>query len=316
MADLLAPASSRTLFSLQRGRSPLAEIGEAKTPAREAALEGLRQRNACLDAFFYDVSRITPAEAQSIAPWFAREGALLVVPPSGQGPLRLATDLEHFAGLGGTEIRVLVVAGVGSSALGAAAFARNVADALAVPVAALVSGYGMSDALTEALGGFFWFGALNRLRHQFEQIDDLLRDDPGRGAGMSPAVFRTSLDTRVLCGLLADERFRFSLLAGHSKGNLVISEALYALDHGAARRLQDTWIVTVSATVAMPPRYRERIVDVMGEWDWFGAFNSIPVLGVELRPARAGHHTNTEISYHLPVTEVFRQLNASHGMLQ
>lgn len=49
----------------------------------------------------------------------------------------------------------LAIAGVGSSALGAAAFARNVADGLGEPVAAVVSGYGLADVLTEALGGFF-----------------------------------------------------------------------------------------------------------------------------------------------------------------
>ena len=41
------------------------------------------------------------------------------------------------------------------------------------PVAAVVSGYGLADLATEALGGFFLFGAANSLRHGFEWLDRL-----------------------------------------------------------------------------------------------------------------------------------------------
>lgn len=321
MVQSIASKSQAALTSLQKSRNPVTEVNEAKAPWREAALEGLRQRNAVLDSFFYDVGKVTPEEARSIAPWFAKEGALLIVPPTGGGHLQLCADVEQFANAGGADVRVLVVAGVGSSALGAAAFARNVADAFDVPVAALVSGYGISDTLTEAIGGFFWFGGLNKVRHQFEQIDNLFRGDAAgqRQIQVSNShlnVARTSLDTRVLAALLSDPRFSFTLLAGHSKGNLVISEALFGLDPSTDARLQDTWIVTVSATVAMPPRFKDRVLDVMGQWDWFGGFNSLPALGVELRPAQAWHHTNTELFYHLPVTKVFRELIAKKGVLQ
>jgi hypothetical protein len=321
MVQPIALKSQETLTSLQKSRNPVTEVNEAKAPWREAALEGFRQRNAVRDSFFYDVGKVTPEEAQSIAPWFAKEGALLIVPPSGQGQLQLCTDVEQFATAGGTDVRILVVAGVGSSALGAAAFARNVADAFDVPVAALVSGYGISDTLTEAFGGFFWFGGLNKVRHQFEQIDDLLRGDAAGQREIQVSntplnVARTSLDTRVLVKLLSDTRFSFSLLAGHSKGNLVISEALFELDASTDANLKDTWIVTVSAAVAMPPRFKDRVLDVMGQWDWFGGLNSLPFLSVELRPPHAWHHTNTELAYHLPVTKVFQELKATKGLMQ
>lgn len=321
MIQLIASKSQEALASLQKNRNPVTEVNEAKAPWREAALEGYRQRNAVLDSFFYDVGKVTPEEVKSIAPWLAREGALLIVPPSGQRPLQLCTSVEHFAESGGSSVRVLVVAGVGSSALGAAAFARNVADAFDAPVAALVSGYGISDTLTEAIGGFFWFGGLNKVRHQFEQIDDLLRENVAylRKIEVSNTplnIARTSLDTRILASLLSDHRFHFSLLAGHSKGNLVISEALYGLDASTDANLKDTWIVTVSATVAMPPRFKDRTLDVIGQWDWFGGLNSLPSLSVELRPPQAWHHTNTELRYHLPVTKVFQELRATRGLLQ
>jgi hypothetical protein len=302
-----------SLASLQLQRNSLSELQEAKSPWREALLEGFRRRNAILDAIFYDIGKITPSETQDIAPWLAREGALLIVPPTGAGKLQLCRDLNDFVRNGGTEIRSLAVAGVGSSALGSAAFARNIADAFGEPVAAVVSGYGLADLLTEAAGGWFWFGWLNDLRHRFEQIDDLFRGNKGETEEMLAScvpskLARTSLDTRTVCSLLADKRFRFSLLTGHSKGNLVISEALYSLDEKTtSKTLQNTWIVTVSATVAMPP-FCKNIIDVIGQIDWFGRMNSRPSLGVEEELPLATHHTNTELLWHLPVFKVFQKL--------
>jgi hypothetical protein len=268
-----------------------------------------------LDAIFYDIGVVTPAEAASVAPWLAREGALLIVPPSGEGSLRICPDIEDFASNGGIRTRILAVAGVGSSALGTAAFARNVADAFDEPVAALVSGYGLADMLTEAAGGWFFFGTLNRMRHMYEGIDELARGNAWELSAMeamNPA--RTSLDTRTLCRVLTDRRFRFGLLAGHSKGNLVISEALYALrDEHQDEELGDLAIVTISAAIAMPPRYR-RIIDVMGEVDWFGAMNSNAAISVEYRPRNAWHHTNTDLNWHLPVREVMGALRRKPGI--
>jgi hypothetical protein len=314
MPQLTPPGTPLVLASAQLKRNTTAEVAQAKTPLREASLEFWRRRNAVLDAIFYDLKVVQPQEAAALAPWLAREGALLIVPPSGAGHLRMCPSLDDFAQEGGAGVRILAVAGVGSSALGTAAFARNVADAFGEPVAALVSGYGLADLLTEAMGGCFWFGALNHMRHAFEQIDDLTRGtvfDVGLAA--PPNVAHASLDTRTLCALLADSRFHFALLTGHSKGNLVISEALYALrDAEADGHLGDLGIITVSAAIAMPPRYR-KIIDVMGEVDWFGEMNSNMAIGVEYRPKNAWHHTNTELDWHLPVREVMSALRRERG---
>jgi hypothetical protein len=314
MAQLSPPGTPLVLASAQLKRNTPAEVVQAKTPWREASLEFLRRRNAVLDAIFYDLKVVQPQEAAALAPWLAREGALLLVPPSGAGTLRMCPGIDDFAAAGGAQVRILAVAGVGSSALGTAAFARNVADAFGEPVAALVSGYGLADLLTEAAGGWFWFGTLNRMRHAFEQIDDLTRGtvfDVSLAA--PPNVARASLDTRTLCALLTDRRFRFGLLTGHSKGNLVISEALYALrDAEADAHLLDIGIVTFSAAIAMPPRYR-KIIDVMGEVDWFGAMNSNIAINVEYRQKNAWHHTNTELAWHLPVREVMTALRREQG---
>ena len=60
--------SQRSLASVQFGRNTTAEVSEARAPLREAALEAFRRRNAVLDAFFYDVGKISPDEARTISP--------------------------------------------------------------------------------------------------------------------------------------------------------------------------------------------------------------------------------------------------------
>lgn len=303
------------LATAQLSRSTVAEIAEAGNPVREAALESFRRRNTSLDALFYDIGVVQPHEAKSLAMMLAREGALLIVPPSGAGNVEHFDTVEAFAQNGGDRIRILSVAGVGSTALGSAAFARNIADAFGQPVAAVVSGYGLADLAAEALGGWFWFGGLNRLRHQFEFFDTASRPSPVAGTGATVTaetlpLSRLSLDTRTVVALLSDPRLQFAVLTGHSKGNLVLSEALYELTNGDGAARPDPVIVTVSAAVAMPKRH-QKIVDVIGGVDWFGAINCTPGVGIEKRWPQCGHHTNTEVPLHLPVTSVFRDLLAS-----
>src|SRR5215213_284794 len=144
-----------TLSGVQLNRAAAFPAKFVDNPFRAVALSTLQRRNAALDSVFYDVGVITPEETPDLAFWLAREGAIVAVPPSGQGRLRLFLTPEEFYRDGGA-VAALTVAGVGSSALGAAGFARNVADSLNKPVAAVVSGYGLADVLTEALGGFFW----------------------------------------------------------------------------------------------------------------------------------------------------------------
>ncbi|WP_338244487.1 hypothetical protein [Aurantiacibacter hainanensis] len=306
--------STRSLFAAQTARSflPMAvDASVAKDPARAALLENFRRRNALLDALFYDIGKISQDEARSIAPHLAREGAILVVPPSGEGELVLCPTLEDYLAHG-REVETIAVAGVGSSALGTAAFARNVADATGGPVAGVVSGYGLADLLTEAMGGFFWFGALNSLRHGFEMLDEMGREamvgTESTGGTLVDAV-RQSRDTRTLVALLSHPDFRFRLLTGHSKGNLVLSEALYEMQKHAPGDLASVAtggrIATVSALIRMPSAFTD-VVDIFGAWDWFGGMNSRGGIKADMLVANAWHHTNTELPAHLDVTAALR----------
>jgi hypothetical protein len=274
-----------TLGATQAGRTASLPRRVQETPVRTAILESIRQRNALLDAMFYDVKLVGEDEAVAISPWLAAEGAILLVPPSGASPLRLCTSIDDFIAHGGPDVRALVVAGVGSSALGSAAFARNVADATGQTVAAVVSGYGLADVAAEAMGGFFLFGAFNSIRHTFEPLDRATEvtvvEEPGTLEWTGGEFPGTSRDTLSVIALLENRALRFDRLIGHSKGNLVISEALYQLRSSDPQRAVELGnamqIVTISARIAMPPICKN-VIDVMGEWDWFGGLNSRPTL--------------------------------------
>jgi hypothetical protein len=307
---------------LQQATEPATRVRAAAAlmPAPDAWWEAVRKRNATLDSLFYDVGKISLTEAQGLAPWLVAEGAILLVPPSGGGDLRAFDSVDDFDAAGGTNCRALTVAGVGSSALGAAAFARNVADAVGDSVAAVVSGYGLADVITEGAGGWFWFGTINRLRRAFQTLGQLTPQTPARSsrplADPVGAVERTlGRDLRTAIDLLTDARFGFDLVVGHSKGNLVLSEALFAQIRRAKAEKRpipaETLIVTMSAAITMPPAFHT-IVDVMGDWDWFGRLNSDAAIPIDVAVPQAWHHTNTELENHLPVTEVLRGILADH----
>lgn len=302
--------------SIERIQSaPLSDAVGTSRLLPEATLEGIRQRNAFLDWAFYDIGKLKDEEARDVSPWLAAEGAILAVPPSNSGSLRRFASIDEYAAAG-VGIHTLVVAGVGSSALGSAALARNVADALHTPVAAVVSGYGLADVAAEAMGGFVWFGAINSVRHSFEWLDRLRESgviaDPSTSEGMFDSLpARQSKDTRSVQALLSHPDLSFNLLVGHSKGNLVLSEALFALgevDPDRLRKLgRDAHIVTLSAKIAMPLACRH-VIDVMGQLDAFGTFNSRLDIPTDVTVPAAWHHTNTDLPWHLPVTKVMASL--------
>ena len=287
-------------------------------PLRNLSLEPLRQRNTALDAFFYDIKVVTPDEAFYISDSLAAVGSLLIVPPSGQGQLTLCDTLDEYFLRGGAEVTVLALAGAGGSALGAAAFARNVADAVGKPVATVVPGYGIADAIGEVMGGTFLFGWLGQVRHGFESVDDLSGRphygvDPEKNAAAAACPHHCR-DVQTVLALLADPRAKIGLLAAHSRGNTMLSEALTAMRGIDAKRLADiaasARVVTFGAKIAMPPVFTD-VIDVIGEWDWFGEINSRPFIATDRRIGNVGHHTNTEIPGHIDVANVLREILAA-----
>ena len=281
-------------------------------PSNAGLLEGFRQRNILLDALFYDVKVVRHEEAVGLAPWKVGEGAILIVPPSGGADLTVCADLDAFFAAGGEGIDTIAVAGVGSSALGTAAFGRNVADALGRPVAAIVSGYGLADLLTEASGGFAWAAGLDGLYQLWERLDhslDWIRTLEANALGEKHVHVHRDADT--LQKLLTDPRLRVALLVGHSKGNLVIADALHTLQREDRARSDEvcaeTRIVAFSARVKMP-RACARVTEVVGRWDLIGDFAMRREAPAEVVVPDAWHHTNTDYVGHVPVTKILKEL--------
>ncbi len=284
-------------------------------PARNAALEPWRMRNTGLDSLFYDVKSLSAEETFYISDALASEGLIMIVPPAGQGMLTICDSIEEYRLRGGRDVHALAVAGIGGSAIGAAAFARNVANAIDAPVAAVVSGYGLGDIVNEAIGGAFFFGWLGHVRSNLEVIDDMVGRPKlgayGKRDADTESIRSTGLDTDTVATLLADPELSFSLLAGHSRGNRVLADALQLLTSSAPASLKllaDTSrIVTFGGRIKMPDIFAD-VVDVVGELDWFGEINSRPKIKTDIRVPLCGHSTNTDIAGALQVTKVLKDI--------
>ena len=280
--------------------------------------------NTALDGMFYDIGVLSRDEREHLRRPGKVEGMILEVGPSWKPSLRVWNRLSQCEGLA-ERYRAITVAGVGSSAVGAAALARNVADAMRGPVLAVVSGQGLADIASEAMGGYFLFGGVNAMRHGVQSTNRTMDAmwamnpwmakpkvdvvDPGHGF----QIAKFSQDVKALVELLSSA-IAADWLVGHSKGNLVISEALYALRTEHPARFEevarDVPIVTFGARIAMPTEV-ETVIDVMGDMDSFGAMNSRPDIPVDVNVPNAWHHTNTRLPFHVPVTKVLEGVLAN-----
>jgi hypothetical protein len=280
----------------------------------EASFDALRRGNAALDVLFYDVGVVGEDEADALATAGAGEGTILIVPPSGAGRLSICRTIAEYFDQDGGEISTLTVAGVGSSALGTAAFARNVADAVGKPVAAVVSGHGLGDLVGEATADFPWFaglGTLHDLWSRFDRSFDWLRSaasDPLAG-GTDPMVAERDAD--VVLALLRDDRAHFELIVAHSKGNMVVGDALHALqreDRVRSDRIgESVHIVSISSRRSMPRSCRQ-VTEIVGRWDLIGDFATRRDAPADVVVPDAWHHTNTDLLGHLPVTRVLKEV--------
>lgn len=291
-----------------------------------AAFDALRyrvqQRNTVADWMFYDVKALTPAEFTALSQEINREGSILVVRPSGDTRsfgVEKFDNFERFRAEPGDLLRHFTVAGVGSSDVGAAALARTLANHLNEPVGAIVAGYGVADLLSEAIGGWLFFGAQNRALDFFERFEastqvlspetsqETSRATQLQGADLSP-------DTKTLVRLLSEPERNVKTVLGHSKGCLSISYALQTLanlaDASAFDRAKEIDIVTTGAVVAFPHGlYGVR--QYLGAFDWFGGLNSRASTPYFEVPG-AWHHLNTAVPFHMNLTAVLsRQYDSS-----
>jgi hypothetical protein len=297
---------------------------------RSSTVALARALNTAVDRVFYDVNALSPQERAELSACVSPEGAVLIVHP-GRSEQRIRTlapweFVEAQDKATDDVVGVLAVAGVGSSALGTAALARNIADHLGRPVAGIVSGFGMADVLTEAMGGWFVLGARNALRDCLARLFDEceLKDhvrDAESHQTMKEHFDSTGIDTdRFIYGspdsatllyLLSKLGAGIQLVVGHSKGSLSIENALEGW-RSACKKTgvpipSHLCIVTIGAVIHFPPDFRN-VHQFIGQLDYFGMMNSRPLLECVVVPS-AWHSLNTEMEGHLSVREVLQSLN-------
>jgi hypothetical protein len=302
----------------------------------------LKARNQTIDAVFYDVGSLTFQEWLALNPLTDKKGKIVVVSPSGSPgqTIRHHGSVEEF--LRSDDWRNVVavaVAGVGSSVLGTAALARNVADACHGDVAGVVSGYGVSDVVAEGLGGWYFYGKLDQLRYVMSKtLDDVsavLSQIFAKGPDIKQVLgkyFDLPLDDYIppdpdvmaLYSILLRRYFdprstNLRLLVGHSKGNLLIGDVLnhfsYALRmvDGSAedKAFQNLSVVTLGAVVDLP---KDVILEknqhqFLGTLDVLGLINSRSLAG-DVAPRQpipgAWHSLNTRLLGHMDVIDILR----------
>ncbi|MCE4556814.1 hypothetical protein [Pelomonas cellulosilytica] len=235
-----------------------------------------------LDAVFYDTPGLRAALAAREEPTTAHggkrpsrivdfsalsdpAGSLLLIDATTEPYVHRYQSVEAFLHSPYEETRrvqIATVTGVGSSALGSAAFAWDISAALGQPVLAIVPGYGVADVVLQGLGGWFGFGM-----HDFLQSKswiqqglanvaprtaaigrELAASVPDAKAVHGAPVFRHgSGSSDVLHALMLHRRTPFQLLVGHSKGALQIGNAILSLP---TERTSGLRVVTLGCPIA------------------------------------------------------------------
>lgn len=277
-------------------------------------IRGAHARNAMLDWFFYDVEGLSAEERAVLVAGPNTEGSIILVwPRDTHGPVSLARYDGHEALLAapGPVLTRFTIAGVGSSDIGAAAFARSAANALGEPVGAIVAGYGVADLLSEAMGGWFVMGGANRVMRMYrDAVDHGEPDSPPEPVDADPTVkVEHRRDSATLAALMLDEGRRIRWLGGHSKGCASIRHGLDALiqsgRNDAVRRQDGMRITTIGSVTRMPEPFANT-GQYLGELDWFGGMNSSLDLDYVTIPG-AWHHLNTAVPGHLDLNDVLAQ---------
>lgn len=258
-----------------------------------------KTRNIFLDRVFYDVEALSQADHQKLSEAPDQEGAIIVVSPTGSHKaIRYYESATEMLQKERDTINGIALAGVGSTIVGTAALARNVADTYGFDVAGIVSGYGVSDLIAEALGGWFFYGYVDRFRHTLSilieraaQVLPVSAVDGTRGSlnityDHRDRTIPRQLDSGTLLDILSARPKNLKILVGHSKGALLID---YVLEKFVRRMgsthpyYDDLHVVTVSAVVGIPENFVKKS-QIIGMLDWLGGINSLPDLLFDVDP--------------------------------
>jgi hypothetical protein len=344
------------MVTTRSGAYPWLEISRSMI---EPTLSALRLWNTAFDGLFYDVGRmvsdlflhgqiIVKGATVSLSPRFSEmtkgfsqldlsassnpAGSILVV-DAGRPPRILqfenVANFINWVDAHGQTLRTASVTGVGSSALGSAAFAWNVSTALGEPVAAIVPGYGAADAVQQGLDGCFevfnlWLGQISQKvlantmpravrsdRRQIMKTPGHARVNTGASTlldsnGHSLPTF-CAQSSNVLHAILNDVP-AINRVFGHSKGGVAIRNAIQSLPPGMTQRLHVVtfgWSMPEDIPTAGYSQF-------LGRGDGLGLANSWGSPPPTLIPTH--HGTNTNIPFSIPVSVLTRLAMIEQGV--
>lgn len=206
------------------------------TPARWTLIEPI---NSVFDCMFYDWREVFPIEwMKSLIPVIdpkITEGSVLIVSPGQSSQVFDLRDDHEIRNVLGqlSQTHAVTISGCGSSYLGSVAFGRAVAKLLNGPVASIVTGYGVRDALTEVASGMM-FADVNWGLHF---VDSLMNPVFGQGFWWRPVRNEVydwanisseawALETLLLADSTGSGK-QIKKIIGHSKGNYAVAAALF-----------------------------------------------------------------------------------------
>lgn len=242
-------------------------------------------RNMFFDQVFYDTSRLKQQEMLNLlGRTFAfEEGAMLVVHPSEADQeteyFSLSADLVKAY----PDISAVAIPGVGSSPIGAAAIARQVADTINKPVVGIIAGYGAADIMSEALGGWFDFGMKNRAQAAVDFWRSVIpapKEDEAQLKARYDVPSTTYLidepESNTLLNLMLRLGGQLDLVVGHSKGALNIMNAASAFVRETnlkPEHYSHIQFVTFGCGITLPHEV-SHLTQFCGTWDVLGLMNT------------------------------------------
>lgn len=304
---------------------------EAATPSASALLGVAAIWNTAVDMMYYDVGALTSGESDKLSDSLLAQGTVLIVQP-GKGPdhieIMKGDDFVDAQGNGCSSIQALAVPGVGSTSVAAAALARNVADVLQEPVAAIVPGYGAVDLFADACGGWYVLGANNAIFDIAAQVKAMDYEKSGAvsnkaGDATLGGVFHSGVEWPSPMALLLNEASEvvtlrklfaqannLKLLVGHSKGCLSLAFALNAVVRSGFNNFHaDLHAITMGCVTYFPKEIKTsqflRSLDMLGRANSRWDLVRIPLPGKT-------HSLNSQIPTSVHVAEVLRQAGVVH----
>lgn len=236
--------------------------------------------NAFIDYCFYNVNALDSEELRQLAILGLRNreqpGTVIIVLPT---TFRREQPRIHIA-FGKSwkdkltdEINTVVIAGVGSSILGTAALAKDVADRLNSPVIGVVSGTGLLSAPMDGFSGWFKYGPLNQMVDYWENFSKVFGSTPAV-TDLVVTISGDASDNDPAQAVLQELITRTSTkrAIGHSKGSLEIANAVIADDNSLRNRTEKLKIGTLGSVVALPDCVES--CQVLGSLDEIGLLNS------------------------------------------